>query len=162
MDVRLGNNDNGLRALANLKMTMPQYPVLMFSAFDNPLYAARAAALGANGYMLKGAGRDEFLDSIRAASAGQSLWTRTQLRRVTGALSTPRVPFDIEVSLTVRESEVLEKLCQGLTNKEIGPQLGISYETVKEHVQNILRKIGVSDRTQAAVWAARRGLCGQE
>ena len=65
---------------------------------------------------------------------------------------------DVEVPLTQRESEVLRQLAYGLTNKEIAKALQISYETVKEHVQHILRKIGVSDRTQAAVWAVRKDL----
>ena len=60
--------------------------------------------------------------------------------------------------LTQRESEVLRQLALGLTNKEIAQALSISYETVKEHVQHILRKVGVSDRTQVAVWAVRKGL----
>jgi DNA-binding NarL/FixJ family response regulator len=64
----------------------------------------------------------------------------------------------VEVPLTQRESEVLRQLALGLTNKEIAQALNISYETVKEHVQHILRKVGVTDRTQAAVWAVRRGL----
>ena len=70
----------------------------------------------------------------------------------------PRVAADVEVPLTQRESEVLRQLAFGLTNKEIAQALGISYETVKEHVQHVLRKVGVSDRTQAAVWAVRKGL----
>ncbi|MDP7206557.1 MAG: response regulator transcription factor, partial [Pirellulaceae bacterium] len=61
-------------------------------------------------------------------------------------------------SLTQRESEVLQQIALGLTNKEIAQVLGISYETVKEHVQHVLRKVGVADRTQAAVWAVRNGL----
>ena len=73
-------------------------------------------------------------------------------------MATPRLAADIEVPLTQRESEVLKQLALGLTNKEIAQSLGISYETVKEHVQHILRKVGVSDRTQAAVWAVREGL----
>ncbi|MGD9647391.1 MAG: response regulator transcription factor [Pirellulales bacterium] len=77
---------------------------------------------------------------------------------MTGALATPRLVDDVEVSLTKRESEVLRQMALGLTNKEIAQSLKISYETVKEHVQHVLRKIGVSDRTQAAVWAVRRGL----
>jgi DNA-binding NarL/FixJ family response regulator len=77
---------------------------------------------------------------------------------VTGALSAPRNGADGDVALTKRESEVLKQLALGLTNKEIAQSLGISYETVKEHVQHILRKIGVSDRTQAAVWAVRKNL----
>ena len=75
---------------------------------------------------------------------------------MTGALATPRLAADIEVPLTQRESEVLRQLAYGLTNKEIANTLKISYETVKEHVQHILRKIGVSDRTQAAVWAVAK------
>ncbi len=62
------------------------------------------------------------------------------------------------MQLTKRESEVLKQLALGLTNKEIAQSLGISYETVKEHVQHILQKLSVSDRTQAAVWAVRRNL----
>src|SRR5205809_3447116 len=65
---------------------------------------------------------------------------------------------DVEVPLTQRESEVLRHLASGATNKEIATALSISYETVKEHVQHILRKIGVNDRTQAAVWAVRKNL----
>jgi DNA-binding NarL/FixJ family response regulator len=108
--------------------------------------------------MLKGATRDELLAAIRTAAAGESVWSREDLRRVTGALAAPRLGEDMEVPLTKRESEVLRQMALGLTNKEIAQTLGISYETVKEHVQHILRKIGVSDRTQAAVWAVRRGL----
>ena len=65
---------------------------------------------------------------------------------------------DVDVPLTQRENEVLRHLALGSTNKEIAVQLKISYETVKEHVQHILRKIGVTDRTQAAVWAVRKGM----
>ena len=75
-----------------------------------------------------------------------------------GALATPRLAADVEVPLTQRESEVLRQLAYGLTNKEIAQALHISYETVKEHVQHILRKVGVADRTQAAVWAVRKNL----
>ncbi len=96
--------------------------------------------------------------AIQAAAEGKSSWSRDELRRVTGALATPRVVLDVEVPLTQRESEVLKQLVNGLTNKEIAQALDISYETVKEHVQHILRKIGVTDRTQAAVWAVRNNL----
>ncbi len=65
---------------------------------------------------------------------------------------------DVEVPLTQREHEVMRQLAAGATNKEIAQALAISYETVKEHVQHILRKIGVTDRTQAAVWAVRKGV----
>jgi DNA-binding NarL/FixJ family response regulator len=131
---------------------------VMFSSHDNSTYLARSVALGASGYLLKSASRGEIIAGIQAAAAGENIWSREELRRVTGALAAPRNGVEIEASLTKRESEVLKQLALGLTNKEIAQALGISYETVKEHVQHILRKIGVSDRTQAAVWAVRKEL----
>ncbi|WP_068263157.1 response regulator [Rubripirellula obstinata] len=157
MDIRMEGGD-GLNALGRLKLDHPDLPIVLFSAYDNPTYIARAVALGASGYVLKNATRDRLLAALKTAAAGESAWTREELRRVTGALATPRLSQDIEVPLTQRESEVLRQMALGLTNKEIAKMLGISYETVKEHVQHILRKIGVSDRTQAAVWAVRKNL----
>ncbi len=157
LDIRMPKGD-GLTALGRIKLDKPDMPVLMLSTFDNPTYIARSVALGASGYLLKGCSRDELLAAIRSAATGESAWTRDELRRVTGALATPRLAADVEVPLTQRESEVLRQLAYGLTNKEIAQALHISYETVKEHVQHILRKIGVSDRTQAAVWAVRKQL----
>jgi len=157
LDIRMPEGD-GLNALGRIKLEKPEMPVLMLSTFDNPTYIARSVALGASGYVLKECTRDQLLTAIRATAAGESVWTRDELRRVTGALATPRLAADVEVPLTQRESEVLRQLAYGLTNKEIAQALHISYETVKEHVQHILRKIGVSDRTQAAVWAVRKQL----
>ena len=157
LDIRMTGSD-GLNALGRIKLDRPDIPVLMLSTYDNPTYVARAVALGASGYLMKGLGRDALLSAIRRVAEGGDAWTREELRRVTGALATPRVSGDVEVPLTQRESEVLRQLALGLTNKEIAQALGISYETVKEHVQHVLRKIGVTDRTQAAVWAVRKGL----
>lgn len=157
LDVRMADVD-GITCLGRLRTELPDMPVLMFSAYDNPTYIARAVALGAAGYLVKTAQQDEIIGAIRRAAAGESIWNRDELRRVTGALSTPRAAAELEVPLTKRESEVLKQLALGLSNKEIAQSLSISYETVKEHVQHILRKVGVSDRTQAAVWAVRRGL----
>ena len=157
LDIRMPDGD-GLTALGRIKLDKPQLPILILSTFDNPTYVARAVALGANGFLLKGCSREELLAAIRTAATGENVWTREELRRVTGALATPRLAADVEVPLTQRESEVLRQLAYGLTNKEIAQTLHISYETVKEHVQHILRKIGVTDRTQAAVWAVRKEL----
>ncbi len=157
LDVRMQKGD-GLHVLGRLKLDYPDLPIVMLSTYDNPTYVARAVALGAAGYILKSDNKERLVDAIQTAARGESAWTREELRRVTGALATPRVVSDVEVPLTQRESEVLRQLANGLTNKEIALALGISYETVKEHVQHILRKIGVSDRTQAAVWAVRKGL----
>jgi DNA-binding NarL/FixJ family response regulator len=157
LDVRMPDCD-GLNCLARLKLELPDTPVIMFSGFENPTYIARAVALGAAGYLSKSASRSEIIDAIRVAARGESIWSRDELRRVTGALAGPRTATDVDVPLTKREGEVLKQLAFGLTNKEIAQSLGISYETVKEHVQHILRKIGVTDRTQAAVWAVRKNL----
>jgi DNA-binding NarL/FixJ family response regulator len=157
LDVRIPEMD-GLTVLGRLRMEDAQVKILMLSTYDNPTYVARAVALGANGYLLKSTSRADLIAAIRKAAGGEDVWTRDELRRVTGALATPRMAGEIEVPLTQRESEVLRQLAHGLTNKEIGQALGISYETVKEHVQHILRKIGVNDRTQAAVWAVRKNL----
>jgi DNA-binding NarL/FixJ family response regulator len=157
LDVRMDKGD-GLSALGRIKLEKPQLPVLMFSTYDNPTYVARSVALGAGGYLLKSVSAETLIDAIRRITAGENIWTRDELRRVTGALATPRMTSDVEVPLTQRESEVLQQLALGLTNKEIALALNISYETVKEHVQHILRKVGVSDRTQAAVWAVRKGV----
>jgi DNA-binding NarL/FixJ family response regulator len=157
LDVRMPDMD-GLNCLARIKLDHPNVPVVMFSAYDNPTYVARSVALGAAGYISKSASKKEIIDANHAAAKGETIWTREELRRVTGALATPRVGAEVDVPLTKRENEVLKQLAFGLTNKEIAQALGISYETVKEHVQHILRKIGVSDRTQAAVWAVRKEL----
>jgi DNA-binding NarL/FixJ family response regulator len=157
LDVRMADGD-GLTALGRIKLDRPDQAILMWSAFDNPTYVARAVALGANGYIGKSASKETLVEAIRTVVTGETTWTREELRRVTGALATPRLSADFEVPLTQRESEVLRQLASGATNKEIAVALHISYETVKEHVQHILRKIGVTDRTQAAVWAVRKSL----
>jgi DNA-binding NarL/FixJ family response regulator len=157
LDVRMADGD-GLVTLGRIRLDKPDLPILMFSYSDNPKYIARAVAMGANGYLLKVSTRDELLRAIKTAASGENLWTREELRRVTGSLATPRISDDVEVPLTQRESEVLKQLAKGLTNKQIAEALHISYETIKEHVQHVLRKIGVTDRTQAAVWAVRRNL----
>ena len=157
LDVRMPDGD-GLTALGRIKLDKPDLPVLLFSAFDNPASVARAIALGASGFLLKDCSRDELLSAIRTAASGENVWSREKLRSVSGALRTPRLANNLEVSLSEREGEVLRQMTHGLTNKQIAQTMNISYETVKEHVQHVLRKIGLTDRTQAAVWAVRNGL----
>ncbi|MHC4406472.1 MAG: response regulator transcription factor, partial [Planctomycetota bacterium] len=126
--------------------------------YDNPTYVARAVALGAHDYVLKGSSREDMITTIQTAAAGESPSRVGELRRVANAMKLRQTVDDDEVPLTQRETQVLRHVALGLSNKEIGRSLEISVETVKEHVQNILRKIAVSDRTQAAVWAVRKGL----
>ena len=157
LDVRMVNCD-GLTALGQIRQHLPDLPVLMLSNYDNPTYVARAVALGANGYLLKGTSASQLLGALRTLVSGETIWSKAELRSARGTISTGQLDDGADIRLTEREVDVLGQMALGLTNKEIGMALSISYETVKEHVQHILRKLGVSDRTQAAVWAVRRGL----
>lgn len=157
LDVRMPDAD-GMTCLTNLHAAQPHLPVIMFSESSNPTYVARALAMGAAGFLSKASTPNHIVESIKKVAAGESLWTGEEMRRVKGSLSATRLDTMLDVPLTKRESEVLKQLSLGLSNKEIALALSISYETVKEHVQHVLRKLGVSDRTQAAVWAVRNGL----
>ncbi|GAB6167045.1 response regulator transcription factor [Thermostilla marina] len=157
LDIRMPDLD-GLEVLERLREKGIETKVIILSTYDNPTYVARSAALGARDYVLKGSSREEIINTIRAVMAGQGPTHTGELRRVADAMQTRATIDDDSVPLTQRELQVLRHVALGLSNKEIGRSLDISVETVKEHVQNILRKIAVSDRTQAAVWAVRKGL----
>lgn len=157
LDIRMPDSD-GLATLEKLRAKVPESKVVMLSTYDNPTYVARSVALGASDYVLKGSTREAMIETILAAAAGESPSRSGELRRVAGAMKIRQVLDDDDVPLTQRETQVLRHVALGLSNKEIGRSLEISVETVKEHVQNILRKIAVSDRTQAAVWAVRKAL----
>jgi DNA-binding NarL/FixJ family response regulator len=157
LDIRMPDMD-GLDALERIHRALPNIKVVILSTYDNPTYVARAVALGASDYVLKGACRQDILNIIRAAAAGQGPSNAGELLKVAGAMRREVPAVRNDVSLTAREMQVLRHLALGLSNKEIGRSLAISIETVKEHVQNILRKVSVADRTQAAVWAIKTGL----
>jgi DNA-binding NarL/FixJ family response regulator len=157
LDVRMPELD-GIGCLARIKSDALDVAVLMFSSYDNPTYMARSLALGAAGYLMKSASPKQIVDAIQVAASGESIWSKEEIRRVSGALGVSASGTSDDVYLTKREREVLKQIVFGLTNKEIAQALGISYETVKEHVQHILQKLAVTDRTQAAVWAVRRNL----
>ncbi len=125
MDVCMPEGD-GLTALGRIKLDKPNLPIVMFSAFDSPACLARAVALGASGFLLKGCTRDELVNAITKAATGESVFTRDELRRVSRAMATPRIVADIEVPLTQREAEVLRHVAYGLTNKEIAESLHIT------------------------------------
>jgi DNA-binding NarL/FixJ family response regulator len=113
--------------------------------------------LGADGYIPKRARREVLLAAIRRVAAGKSAWTRAQLRRICHADGNRQWSAG-DPPLTPRETDVLRKVAEGHVNEEIGGELGIHLETVKQHVKSILRKLGVKDRTEAALWAVRKGI----
>ncbi|MGD9724217.1 MAG: response regulator [Pirellulales bacterium] len=158
LDIRMPDTD-GLDALERIHKELPKTRVVVLSTYDNPTYVARAVALGASDYVLKGTSRKELIATILATAQGKAPSANGELRRVAGAMSKDGLTTPSEeIPLTTRETQVLRHVALGLSNREIGRSLSISIETVKEHVQNILRKISLTDRTQAAVWAVRKGL----
>ena len=158
LDVRLGQED-GLTALEQIRTQAPEVAVVMMSTYDNPTYVARAIALGATDYILKDSSRVDVLEAIQRAAQKELPSESSILRRVQATMQKRKDRSDSkDVPLTNRELQVLRHIALGLSNREIGTSLNISVETVKEHVQNILRKLDSADRTAAAVWAVKTGL----
>jgi DNA-binding NarL/FixJ family response regulator len=156
LDIRMPETD-GLDALEKIREKSPDTRIVMLSTYDNPTYVARSVALGATDYVLKGSSRDEIVSAVTSAAAGTTP-ANGVMRQVKSAMTKRYDAANHDTPLTNREMQVLRHVALGLSNREIGTSLGISVETVKEHVQNILRKIDATDRTQAAVWAVKQGL----
>lgn len=157
LDIRMAGGD-GLDALMAIKHENPRACVVMLTTYDNPTYMARAVAGGAAGYLLKGINRDDFVESLRKVACGEILLTREELTRSLRGVSEAAESADLIEPLTERELEVLRLVATGMNNREIGAVLFVAESTVKTHVEHIIGKLGVSDRVQAAVWAARQGL----
>jgi DNA-binding NarL/FixJ family response regulator len=152
LDIRFGPGMNGLEAAQRI-LERSSTRVLLLTLHDTPEYVRSALASGATGYVLKDAGREELLHAIRAVAAGRTALPTDLLRKAMAPAVGPR-PDDL-ARLTTRERQVLDGVARGLTNKEIARDLGIGPGTVKTHVERLIAKLGVADRTQAAVFAAR-------
>jgi DNA-binding NarL/FixJ family response regulator len=162
LDIRMPDGD-GLQALAAIKKACPQVIVLMLTTYTNPGYLARAIAAGAAGYLSKETDPTRIPKAIHAAAQGDELIDRSLLNSALGLIlrQPPPEQFPMEElsePLTQREEEVLVCLASGLDNNAICEQLVISANTLKTHIRHIFAKLGVSDRTQAALWALEHGL----
>jgi DNA-binding NarL/FixJ family response regulator len=157
LDVRMPDTD-GLDALEQIRENTPATKVIIISAHDNPSYVARAVVLGAEDFLLKDAPAEAYVAAIKRAVGGGELAPDTLFSRIKATLDVRPNPKADDVPLTRREYQALRHLAYGLSNREISRSLTISIDTVKEHVQNVLRKLKVSDRTAAAVWIVKRGL----
>jgi DNA-binding NarL/FixJ family response regulator len=158
LDIRMAGGD-GLDALQVIKTDSPKTAVIMLTTYDNPTYMARAVAGGASGYLLKGIGLDQLIAALRAVAAGEVLLHADDLVRSLRVVDPGSdLLQDLIEPLTNREIEVLRLLATGIPNREIASILFIAESTVKTHVEHIIAKLGVSDRVQAAVWAARSGI----
>jgi DNA-binding NarL/FixJ family response regulator len=163
MDVRMPEMD-GLEATRLLKREHPEIGVLIVTMHENPDYLFEAIKGGAAGYLLKDASRDELVTAVHKALDGESPMDPNLafrlLRRLANEMrerdqeTMPPLPRSaLSKSLTPRELEILELLCRGQTNRRIAQSLALSTNTVKTHVKRLIAKLGVSDRTQAAVRA---------
>ncbi|HEX9014699.1 MAG TPA: response regulator transcription factor [Chloroflexota bacterium] len=165
-DVNIPGPD-GVEIVRNLKGKLPHTAVILMTAYDDEDQLFDAVRVGAAGYFLKDLGPQELMDSIRRVNKGEYLINET-------VLSTPLMASrvlkefnelsteddDVEplfIPLSNREIEVLDLIAHGNSNKEIAKELGISDQTVKNHITSILRKLAVNDRTQAVVFAIRHG-----
>jgi DNA-binding NarL/FixJ family response regulator len=167
MDVRMPEMD-GLEATRAIKSEYPDIGVLVVSMHENPDYLLQALDAGAAGYVLKDAPGDRLINAVRRTLNGESPLDQELATRLLRRLAEekkqepdskppkPREP--LREALTPRETEVLQLLATGQTNQQIAHTLVISKGTVKVHVERIIRKLGVSDRTQAAVRAIELGL----
>ena len=169
MDVRMPEMD-GLAATRAVKAELPETSVVMVTMHESPDYLLEAVKAGAAGYILKDAAGERLVEAVRRTLEGEvplneglamQLLVRMVNETARGAgahagAKEPRAPMP--KGITPRESEVLRLLAQGKTNPQIAEDLAVSRGTVKIHVQNIISKLGVSDRTQAAVRAIELGL----
>lgn len=163
MDIRMPKMD-GLEATRRLKSLLPTISVVMVSMYDDDAYIIDAIRVGAAGYILKDVSRDLLVHTVRAVSAGGVLLKSTLLRRAMESVASHRVQEEEDASaiaaegLTSREQDVLRLVVEGMTNKAIANRLNLAEDTVKKHVQSLIAKLKVSDRTQAAVRAVRAGM----
>lgn len=155
MDVRMPEMD-GVDAVAVLKKRAPGCRVVMLTTFDDEEYVVQALRAGAAGYLLKDLPAAELAEAVRLAHAGVTQLDDAAARHVAAALtprSTGALPRQSTDALTGRETDVLRLIAAGATNREIAARLFLSEGTVKNHISRILSRLGLRDRTQAALYA---------
>jgi DNA-binding NarL/FixJ family response regulator len=169
MDVRMPEMD-GLAATKEVKQRYPQTSVMMLTMHENPDYLFEALKVGAAGYVLKDAPQEEIIEAVRRVRNGESPMDSELAARLLRRLASEgemwrarrasREAADAVEPLTPRELEVLRLMKLGLTNRQIAADRVISLGTAKNHVEHIIAKLGVSDRTQAVVKALELGILG--
>ena len=145
----------GFEEIDALKTAIPQSKVLVYTASNNPMFLAQAAVIGVDEYIEKTENVTDLIAALMSLHAGKERPAGHKLNRIIERMKSKRHTIGQESPLTGRELQVLRHIAFGMSNKEIARSLKISIDTVKEHVQNILRKTGLRDRTHAAVWAVR-------
>jgi DNA-binding NarL/FixJ family response regulator len=152
---------DGVAAMRQLRARESRARVVVLTSFLDEERLLPAIQAGAAGYLLKNAEPSELARAVRAAHAGETIIDPTVAARLVSALADARAPAHADAErLTRREREVLALIARGRSNKRIALELEISEKTVKTHVGHVLEKLGVADRTQAALLAVRDGLVG--
>lgn len=151
---------NGIEATRQIRAKYPHVKVLVLTTYDDDEWLFDALRAGASGYLLKDTPREKVIEAVRGTLAGKSFLDPAVAGKVMAQVSSQQTqPASLLTKkLTSRELDVLRLLARGLTNAEIAAQLHLSEGTVRNHVSAILEKLGVSDRTQAAVIALQHGL----
>ena len=157
-DLRMADASS-LEAVKVIKTKQPTVRVLVYTMSESIPAMIQAREVGVDGYILKSADPGTLIKVLREVLRGKRGWSRRQLRQI-GTARRREYRGDIFTGLTQREVEVLHGIKEGLTNEEIAENLAIDQETVKQFVKSLLRKLGVEDRTQAALWALRNSLPG--
>jgi NarL family two-component system response regulator LiaR len=161
MDLLMPQRD-GLDAMRELRRRLPDSRVIVLTSFLDEERVLPAIQAGAAGYLLKNVEPSELARAISAAHRGEAIIDPTVAARLVEVLAHGAPPpGPVEEQLTRREREVLELIAGGRSNKRIALELGISEKTVKTHVGHVLAKLGVADRTQAALLAVRDGIVGR-
>ena len=148
----------GVEAIRGIKAAHPEIEIVALTSVLEDRLVVDAVEAGAAGYLLKETGPDALFEAIRAASRGEVRLDPKAQKRLVREVRTP----DMRESLTPRETETLRLVARGLANKEIAEEMGVSEVTIKTHVSSILSKLGLSSRTQAALFALKEGLVGLE
>jgi len=146
---------DGVEAMRELRERVPETRVIILTSYIDDERLLPAIRAGAAGYLLKNAEPQELARAIRPADAGEALIDPSVAARLVERLADDESHDGFE-NLTAREREVLELIGRGFSNKRIAAELGVAEKTVKTHVTHVLGKLGVADRTQAALYAAKR------
>ncbi len=155
LDVSMPGMD-GVAAAARIAAELPEIRIMMLTVSENAESLLAALRAGAHGYVLKGVSAGDLRAIVRNVAAGEAYVTPTLAAELLTEFSRPRRP-DTFATLTARETDVLELLSQGLTNRQIGERLHLSEKTVKHHMTVILQKLHVRTRTEAALMAVQHG-----
>jgi DNA-binding NarL/FixJ family response regulator len=154
LDVRLPDGD-GVEVCRDIRSQLPDIACLMLTSFADDEALLAAVVAGASGYVLKQIRGNDLVDSIRRAAAGESLMSQDLVERVLRRLRSEPAEDERMTRLTPQERRILDLLAEGMTNRQIGETMYLAEKTVKNYVSNVLTKLGVSRRTEAAVYAAR-------